>query len=222
MNPNNPVRIDRRVAIKWMLAVSAGAMLARGRALGGAAAGADAPVEAGYGTDPNLLKPYKAGDYWALTFNQAQRRQAAVLADIILPAEGASPSASSIGVVDFLDEWVSAPYPDNVRDRKIILDGLSWVDDESVRRFGKPFTSAADSEKISLCEEMSRSTQGQPDPGSAHAFFRLLRDLVASGYYTTPMGMRDIGYVGNMPLAKFEGPPAELIQKLGLADEVKW
>jgi hypothetical protein len=69
---------------------------------------------------------------------------------------------------------------------------------------------------------MSRSTQGQPDPGSAHAFFRLLRDLVASGYFTTPVGMRDIGYVGNMPLAKFEGPPAELIQKLGLADEVKW
>jgi hypothetical protein len=219
MSTPDPVRIDRRMAIKWMLAASAGAMLAQRRAFG--AAGPEEP-QLGYGSDPNLTKAYKAGDYWPLTFTDEQRREAAVLADIVLPQEGQFPSASALGVVDFLDEWVSAPYPDNVRDRKIVLDGMAWVQDESVRRFAKPFSGAAQEDRMTLCEEMSRGSQGQSDAGTAHGFFRLFRNLVATGYYTTPTGMNDLGYVGNMPLAKFDGPPAELVAKLGLTDEVKW
>ena len=219
MSTSDPVRIDRRLAIKWMLAASAGAMLARGRAVG--AAGPGEPQQ-GYGSDPNLTQGYKAGDYWPLTFTDEQRREAAVLADIVLPQEGQFPSASALGVVDFLDEWVSAPYPDNVRDRKIVLDGMAWLQDESVRRFARPFSGAAEADRMTLCDEMSRGSQGQSDAGAAHAFFKLFRNLVATGYYTTPVGMKDLGYVGNMPLAKFDGPPAELVAKLGLTDEVKW
>jgi hypothetical protein len=220
MNTPDPVRIDRRLAIKWMLAAGAGAVLARGRAFG--AAGPDAARAEGYGPDPSLTKAYKPGDYWPLTFTDEQRREAAVLADIVLPQDGQYPSASALGVVDFLDEWVSAPYPDNVGDRKVVLDGMAWVQEESVRRFAKPFSGAAQADRLALCEEMARGAQGQPDTGSAHAFFRLFRDLVATGYYTTPVGMKDLGYVGNLPLARFDGPPAELVAKLGLTDEVKW
>ncbi len=54
-----------------------------------------------YGTDPNLVRVYKPGDLWPLTFTSAQRATAAVLCDLIIPADAKSPSASSVGVVDF-------------------------------------------------------------------------------------------------------------------------
>ena len=114
-------RMDRRLAIKWILAAGAGALLVDPWAFAGAppAAGGDAPT--GYGTDPSLTKPYKPGDYWPLTFSEAQRRDAAALCDAIIPADGPVPSASQVGVPDFIDEWISAPYPDPAKDRASVL-----------------------------------------------------------------------------------------------------
>ncbi len=224
MNTPFPPRMDRRLAIKWMLAASAGVVMARNPMLGASNPPGIAEPEPpfGYGKDSNLMKASKPGDYWPLTFTELQRRQAAVLADIIIPDDGKNPSATSVGVVDFVDEWVSAPYPDNLRDRKIILDGMAWLDEESVRRFGRRFAESSEADRLVLVEEMSRSQKAEPDAGSSQAFFRLVRDLVGVGYFTTPVGMKDLGYVGNVPLATFDGPPAELVAKLGLVDEVKW
>jgi hypothetical protein len=225
MNTPEPTRIDRRVAIKWMLTASAGAMLIRTPSLGGAAEPAPAvpPRPAvGYGTDPDLVKGYKPGDLWPLTFTAAQRRQVAALSDIIIPADDHSPSASAVGVTDYIDEFVSAPYPDNVREGRKIIDGLAWLDRESTERFGAPFADASDSQRGSLCEEIAHDEPRDPAAKPAADFFKRFRNLVAGGFYTTPVGMKDIGYVGNVPLASFDGPPADLVAKLGLTDEVTW
>lgn len=222
MNSPEPHRIDRRVAIKWMLTASAGAMLTRLPSLGATPVSAPPSGGLGYGTDPNLMKEYKPGDYWPLTFTGAQRRGAALLCDIILPGDAQSPSASSVGVTDFVDEWVSAPYPDNVRDGKVIMAGLSWLDAESTKRFGTAFADASDAQRLALCEDMSMKAPEGSEMADARKFFALFRNLVASGYFTTPEGMKAIGYVGNVPLARFEGPPADLVAKFGLTDEVKW
>ena len=111
--------MDRRTTIKWMLAVAAATP---GRhdvayALGAGPAVADAPSGQGYGTDPNLIKVYKPGELWPLIFTSQQRRTAKVLCDLIIPADASSPSASAVGVVDFLDEWISAPYEQQRHDR---------------------------------------------------------------------------------------------------------
>jgi hypothetical protein len=220
----DPIRIDRRAAIKWIVAAGAGAALMRSRVLraAGSAPAAAAPGGTGYGTDPDLMKAYKPGDFWPLTFTDANRRAAAALCDIILPADGENPSASSVGVTDFVDEWVSAPYPGNANDRKTVMEGLAWVDAESAKRFGAPFAEASQAQREGLCADISAG--GRMDSSLAHAsrFFRTFRDLVARGYYTTPPGMKDIGYVGNVPLASFDGPPADLISRMGLSDEVKY
>ena len=100
--------LDRRDAIKWMLsAVGSVALLDHD-----AFAQVPAPLGgSGYGVDPNLLKSYKPGDLWPLALNAAQLRTAAVLCDVIIPAEGDTPSASALHVHDFVNEWISAPYP---------------------------------------------------------------------------------------------------------------
>jgi gluconate 2-dehydrogenase subunit 3-like protein len=223
MNTPIPGRMDRRLAIKWMLAAGAGAMLVDPLSFGAPAAdGSPAAAPQGYGTDPNLMKPYKPGDYWPLTLSEVELRTTAALCDVVIPAEGQVPSASAVGVTDFVDEWVSAPYPNCVKDRKTILDGLAWIEGESQKRFGKGFADAAESQRVALCEDIAPEAAAGTPLESPSKFFRRFRNLTTAGFFTTPVGMRDLGYVGNVPLATFDGPPADLVAKLGLTDEVKW
>ena len=206
-------RMDRRAAIKWMLAAVATLPLAER-----AAFGAPAPKPAqGYGTDPDLLRDYKPGDLWPLTLSDDQRRAATALCDVIIPADAKSPSASALGVPDFIDEWISAPYPVQQIDRKIVLDGLVWLDAESQRRFGNDFASLVTSQKRELCDDIHHVPDAKKEFKTAAVFFKKFRDLTAGGFYTTKEGMKDIGYTGNVPLTSFDGPPAEVLQQLGLA-----
>lgn len=204
--------MDRRTTVKWMLAASAAWPL-----LGRHAAGAEVAVTAqGYGTDPNLLTVYHPGDLWPLTLTAAQRKLAGILADIIIPADEHSPSASAVGVVEFIDEWVSAPYPDSQRDRPIVLGGFTWLDGEAARRFGKSFANLAVTEQSGICDDICDEARAVPVRRDAARFFALYRDLTAGGFYSTPVGRKDLGYIGNVPLARFDGPPSELLKKLNL------
>ncbi len=128
---------DRRTTIKWMLAAAVSMPLLQRRAF--AQEVTAQPSVHGYGTDPDLTKLYRPGEFWPLTLTPTQRRTAAALCNVILPDDGRSPSAESVGVVDFIDEWVSAPYPRQLEDRPIVLEGLAWMDAEALLRFEKYF-----------------------------------------------------------------------------------
>jgi hypothetical protein len=204
--------MDRRTTIKWVLAASAAFPLLARRA-----ARADLALTArGYGTDPNLLAVYRPGEPWPLTLTAAQRRLAGILADIIVPADDHSPSASAVGVVEFIDEWVSAPYPAQQRDRNIVLDGFTWLDAEAVRRFGRGFSDLASASQHAICDDICDESRATPERGAAAHFFALYRDLTAGGFYSTPAGRNDLNFIGNVPLARFEGPPSTLLEALGL------
>jgi hypothetical protein len=204
--------MDRRTTLKWVLAAGAAWPLKGGRA-----ARADAePTARGYGTDPNLVANYRPGELWPLTFTAAERRLAAILADIIIPADEHSASASAVGVVDFIDEWVSAPYPRHQEDRTIVHDGLAWLDTEAGRRFGKGFAELGGAAQHGICDDICEESSAALENGDAAKFFALFRDLTAGGFYSTPAGRKDLNYIGNVPLTRFDGPPAELIKALGL------
>jgi Gluconate 2-dehydrogenase subunit 3 len=205
--------MDRRTTLKWVLAASAAWPL---RGVQMALAGTAPPEAQGYGTDPNLLKVYKPGDVWPLTLTPPQRRLAAILADIIIPADEHSPGASSVGVVDFIDEWVSAPYPDSQRDRPIVLDGFVWLDAEAARRSGKGFADLDTTQRQAICDDICDESRAAPERRTAAHFFAVYRDLTAGGFYTSPVGRKDLGYIGNVPLTSFDGAPPELLRKLNL------
>ena len=204
--------MDRRTTIKWVLAASAAWPL-----LGKAARRADPALTArGYGTDPDLLTVYRPGELWPLTLTAPQRRLAGILADIIIPADDHSPSASAVGVVEFIDEWVSAPYPANLRDRPIVLGGFIWLDAEATRRFGKGFSELDTTQQNRICDDICDESRAVTVRRDAARFFALFRDLTAAGFYSTPVGRKDLGYIGNVPLARFDGPPPALLKKLHL------
>jgi hypothetical protein len=152
------------------------------------------------------MKVYKSGDLWSLTLTREQRATATVLCDLIIPADDTSPAASSVGVVDFIDEWISAPYPDHAVDRKTVLDGLSRIESEAQRLFSTTFAKLSATQMSAIADALLE------DP-----FFVRYRALTAGGFYTTPVGFRDLKYVGNVPMAAFEGPTPEILKRLGLS-----
>ena len=208
---------DRRTTIKWMLAAAASMPLLNQRSWSQEVTAL--PAYRGYGTDPDLTKLYRPGDAWPLTLSQAQRRTAAALCNVIIPDDGRSPNAESVGVVDFIDEWVSAPYPRQTADRPIVLEGLAWMDAEALLRFEKYFAELDQSQQQAICDDICYEPNAKPKFARAAAFFTRYRDLTVGGFYSTPTGSRDIGYIGNVPLPKFDGPPPELLRKLGLGPE---
>lgn len=209
---SEPLKIDRRTTIRWVLAAWASVPLLQQRAFGNEAT----PVARGYGTDLDLTKIYQPGELWPLTLTPAQRRTAAALCDVIIPADAESPSASAVGVVDFLDEWISAPYPTQQADRKTILRGLAWLDAEATRRFKADFAVLDETQKSAICDDICYTQKAAAQFADAAEFFALYRDLTAGGFYTTPAGTLDLKYVGNVPLERFEGPPPEVLRKVGV------
>jgi hypothetical protein len=207
-------RMDRREAIKWMLTAAAAASVTEAASLG---ASLSAAAATGYGTDPKLLEVYKPGDLWPLTFTTEQRVTVAALCDAIIPADDKSPSASQVNVQDFIDEWVSAPYPRQREDRKIVLDGLAWLDAESKKRFKKSFDQLSEKQQQQICTDIAHASKAKSSFKTAAVFFARFRDLTASGFYTTPEGMKDLQYVGNVALTKFDGPPPEVLAYLKLS-----
>jgi len=209
---DNVKRMDRREAIKWMLAaISTLSVLDTLSFAAGTAA-----AKAGYGTDPNLMEVYKPGDLWPLTFTPEQHRLVSVLCDVILPADEKSPSASELKVPDFMDEWVSAPYPNQQADREAILRGLDWLEAESARRFKKGFADLDDTQRHQLCDDICSMQRASSGMEMGAKFFAKFRDLAMGGFYSTPAGFKDIQYLGNMPLTKFDGPPPEVLAYLKL------
>jgi hypothetical protein len=200
-------KIDRRTALAWVGVVGAAAVVGGGVVVYGPKMGGER-ITRGYGTDPKLTKPEKAP--WSRIMIPAQLQTAAILADYILPASGAAPSASSLGVPDFIDEWVSAPYPDQVKDRPVIMAGLNAL---SVHVLN---TDAA-TRKTAMA-----ALPAAADPAT-QAFWKKFRGLTIGAYYTTEAGFKDIGYIGNVARASDPGPSAEVkaalereLKKLGL------
>jgi len=208
---SEPFRVDRRTAMKWGAMASALPWLQR------PVIGTAAPASGkGYGTDPRLNRVYKPGELWPLTLPPFMRQAAAALCDIIIPADEHSPSASSVGVVDFIDEWISAPYEAQRTDRRTILEGLGWLEIESKRRFKKFFVDLSPAQKAAICDDICYLPRAKPAFQEAAKFFATFRDLTAGGFYTTPAGSKDIRYIGNVALERFDGPPAEVLRKVGL------
>jgi hypothetical protein len=207
-------RLDRRAAIKWMLAATAVVPFIDAKSFG-----KTEPLQVGYGTDPNLM----TGEVpWDRIMTPEQLRTTTVLADIILPhASKESPSASEVKVPDFMDEWISAPYENQMADRKIIVEGLAWIDSESQRRYAKDFHQLDLAQQNSICDDICYPPDTRPEYQFGAKFFSKFRNLTLGGYYTTDIGMKDVGYVGNVPLASFEGPPPEVLKKLGI-EKAPW
>lgn len=201
--PHYEPKIDRRTALAWVGVVGAASAVGAGVVVYGPKMGGEV-VTRGYGTDPRLTKPEKAP--WTRIMTRDQLTTAAILADYILPANATAPSASSLGVPDFIDEWVSAPYPDQLKDRPLIMNGLNQLSVKVLK--GGPEARAEALEALRASKDEH-----------AHAFWKRFRRLTIGAYYTTEAGFKDVGYIGNVARERDPGPSDEV--KAHLEAELK-
>lgn len=220
--------INRRDALKVITAAAASAALAEGLlpATSDAqqivspgpkpkVAAAAPPVAGPRGTltDPVLLT---AKANWPRLLSATEMLTLASLCDMIIPADDTSPSASAVGAPAYINEYVSAPYEWAEKSLVRVRGGLGWLDVESQRRFTRRFVALTNTERTQICDDICFYPDARPQFKAAARFFGEIRNLAQSGFYTSAEGMKDLQYIGNVPLAKFEGPPPEVLKKLGL------
>lgn len=207
--------MDRRTSLKWMLSAASALPLMQ---LTGCSSEPPPklPSGVGYGTDPDLLKVYGFDSLWPLTLSERQRRIATGLCDLIVPADADAPGAVAVGVVDFINEWVSAPYPQQTADRKLILAGFDWLDAQAQQRFSRSFGESSVSQRSAICDDVCYLPKARAEFRQAAECFARYRDLTIGGFCTSPQGRQYLGYVGNVPLASFDGPPPEVLKLVGV------
>jgi len=166
------------------------------------------PPAPGYGRDPDLANPQVP---WPLTLAAAQRKTVDVLGDLILPKDAASPGAGALGVGAFIDEWISAPYPQQRADRAKVVGGLLWLDAQSHALHNRAFVGIGPQQQATLLDALS-----VPVPIAKMvapvAFMDTLRRLFVLGFYSLPEGKADMGYIGDQPTAgAYPGPTSEAL-----------
>jgi hypothetical protein len=222
--------MDRREALKVIAAAAASASIAEG--LTPAVADAQQPVPItrrpkpgaapvppksgprGTPTDPDLINPKSP---WPRLLSAGELATLAALCDMIIPADDRSPAASAVGVPAYINEYVSAPYDWAEHALVRVRGGLVWLDVESEKRFTKKFTLLTLAQRTQICDDICFYPKAKPDYKAAARFFGEIRNLTQSGFYSSDAGMKDLQYVGNVPLARWEGPPPEVLKHLGLA-----
>lgn len=178
----------------------------------------------GYGKDPSMLLPPPSP--WPLTLSQSELDKVAVLADLILPSTSTAPAATARKVPEVINEWVSAPYEQQQADRSDLLCLLKWLDDETQQRgFAGGFIHAEQTLQHAILTDIAFAEVKAGYEPAAAAFGRL-RSLVVAGYYATPDGHKEVGYLGNTAIAgDYPGPSAEakahlqqVLSQLGLTE----
>jgi len=149
-------------------------------------------------------------------FTPAEMATITVLSDIIIPADDRSGSASQAKVPEFIEFIVK----DQPRYQTPLRGGLRWMDMKSVKMFQKPFTECTNEQRIALVDKIAYPQKNEPEMSQGVTFFQTMRNLVATGFFTSKMGIDDLGYQGNRPNA-WDGVPADVLKQYGLEYDEK-
>lgn len=220
--PQNIAIMKRRDTLKTIIAGTIG-----GVALGTGAASCqndaalpveDTPATGLYGRTPEELardKRIMAEEF----LNAHEMATITVLCDIILPATATAGAASAAKVPEFI-EFIVKDIPSH---KLPVRGGLMWLDGETVKRFDKVFVEATPSQRLEIIEDIAwpDKENKKPELAPGIAFFNYMRNLTLTGYYTTQMGIEDLGYTGNFANT-WDGVPAEVLAKHDVDYDPEW
>jgi hypothetical protein len=145
-------------------------------------------------------------------FNAHEWATVNLLVNIIIPKDERSGSATDAGVPAFIDFMMV----DQPQRQVAMRGGLAWIDRESVSRHGKTFLAATPAEREAVLNDIAWPAKAKPEISHGVAFFNSFRDLTASGFFTSKIGMEDLQYMGNRYVPEWTGCPPEVLKKLGL------
>jgi len=218
--------MDRRDSIKSLLIGSlAGGMLINGGCAPTENDGVEIPTKAEkkyYGrTEKEKIRDeeLKAGVF----FTEHELATIATLCDLILPATTTVGGALVAGVPDFV-EFIVKDIP---KHQLPLRGGIMWLNSVTNKQFGFEFIACNEEQQKAILDTIAWPVQQGEDPTEKQElsvgirFFSLMRDLTLTGYYTTKIGIDDLGYVGNVP-SVWDGVPEDVLKQQGLSYDEEW
>jgi len=162
--------------------------------------------------------PQELADYKKLTgdkfFTDDEMATITVLADIIIPKDEVSGNASEAGVPEFI-EFIVKDMPGH---QTPMRGGLRWLDIQCMKKYDKGFKDCSAQQQIEMVDLIAypEKAKNKPELAQGVAFFNKMRDLTVTGFYTSKMGVKDLGYMGNTP-NQWNGVPDDVLKQYGLA-----
>lgn len=144
-------------------------------------------------------------------FTDHEMKTIAALSDIIIPKDDKSGSATDAGVPDFI-EFMAKDQPHH---QTPLRGGIKWLDLQCMRRFDADFVSCTPEQQIQMVDEIAYPEKAKPEMKQGVAFFNRMRDLTACGFFTSKIGIEDLGYVGNRP-NQWNGVPQDVLDQYGM------
>ena len=145
-------------------------------------------------------------------FNAQEMATITVLADINMPKDAVSGSASDAKVPEFI-EFIVKDMPEH---QVPVRGGLRWLDLHCYKKFEKAFVDLTKAQQIEVVDEIAYPNKAKPEVAQGVSFFNKMRDLVTTGFYTSEIGVKDLGYMGNVP-NQWNGVPDDVLKQYGLA-----
>jgi len=192
--------MERRDAVKLLAAASL------------AAVGIGAP-EIARAADHAVAALQGAPAYKPVFFTQAEWPMVRSLADLVIPKDARSGSASDAAVPEFMDFLMN----DGPNRGKWMREGLAWMNAECGKRFKKSWVQCTAAQQKEVLDAIAFPKKAPAALKPGVEFFTRFRDLTASGFYTSRMGIQDIGYIGNTIVPVWEGCPEPQLSKLGVS-----
>ena len=205
--------MDRRKSIKTLFVgtVGAGVLVEACKSADkkAIAASADAALEDRMQEEKDhILKMEKEDKF----FTPNEMATIALLSDIIIPKDAISGSATEAKVPDFI-EFIVKDMPSH---QTPLRGGLRWLDMHCLKQYEKAFKDCDTKQQIAVVDEIAYPGKAKPEVKQGVAFFNLMRDLVATGFYTSEMGVKDVDYKGNTP-NQWNGVPDDVLKQYNLA-----
>jgi hypothetical protein len=144
-------------------------------------------------------------------FDDHEMKTISILTDIIIPKDETSGSATDAGVPAFI-EFIAKDMPDY---QTPLRGGIKWLDIQTLKRFNSDFASCTSEQQIEIVDEIAFPEKAKPEFKQGVSFFNTMRDLTACGFFTSEIGIKDLGYVGNRP-NQWDGVPADVLAQYGL------
>jgi hypothetical protein len=210
--------MDRRDSLKSLLVGSvAGGLLVTGCAPGEKPEEtAKTPELPGYGRNEKE-KEHDRKVLAEVFLNEHELETVAVLCDIILPANANFGSASDAGVVEFI-EFIVKDMPHH---QLPIRGGIAWLDSYSNKLYNAEFKKLTEEQQKSICDQIAYPGKTAPKLLPGERFFTRMRNLTLTGYFTSEMGIKDLGYKGNTP-GVWDGVPADVLAEHDVDYEPEW
>lgn len=146
-------------------------------------------------------------------FDEHEMKTISILADIIIPKDDISGGATEAGVPAFI-EFIAKDMP---RYQTPLRGGLKWLDIQCLKRYKNDFSSCTEQQRIEMVDEIAypEKTKDKPALQPGVAFFNTMRDLTACGFFTSKIGIADLGYMGNQP-NQWDGVPQDVLAQYGV------